>query len=85
MHKLHEDKCLSVRELEVLECIRKGLSNPQIASELCITISTVKAHISSILQKINAKNRIELLLMLVGEKNISNEYIKEQIKTSRYH
>lgn len=74
-----EDKTLSVRELEVAKCIYKGLSNPEIARKLCISVSTVKAHISSILQKINAKNRIELLLMLVGEKNIENEQLKKQI------
>ena len=73
-----EEKLLTDRELEVLNCIYKGYSNPEISKLLNITISTVKAHTSSIFQKFHAKNRIELLLMLVGEKNISNKFLKKQ-------
>jgi len=74
-----EDKLLTERELDVLICIHKGLSNPQIARKLCISISTVKAHISKILLKMRAKNRFEVLLMLVGERSIANIDIKNQI------
>jgi len=74
-----EDKPLTERELEVLVCIHKGLSNPQIARQLCISVSTVKAHISSIFHKLHAKSRIDVLLMLVGEKSIQNADIKNQI------
>lgn len=79
MHRFEQEKPLTIRELEVLNCIHQGLTNPEISQKLCITISTVKAHISSLLQKIDAKNRIELLLMVVGEKDIKNKYIKKQV------
>ena len=79
MHRFEQEKSLTVRELEVLNCIHEGLTNPEISQKLCITISTVKAHISSLLQKVDAKNRIELLLMIVGERDIKNKYIKKQI------
>lgn len=82
MYKLGEDRLLSERELEVLNCLRKGLSNPEIAKLLFITTSTVKAHISSLLQKLNAKNRIDALLMIVGEKEITNKLIATQINSS---
>lgn len=80
-YNTEEDKLLSERELDVLKRIHEGLSNPQIARALCISTSTVKAHISSVLQKLNAKNRIEVLLMLVGEKDIENEQIRNQINS----
>ena len=79
MHRFEQEKPLTSRELDVLNCIHEGLTNPEISKQLCITISTVKAHISSLLQKVDAKNRIELLLMIVGEKDIKNKYIKKQI------
>lgn len=79
MHRFEQEKSLTSRELDVLNCIHEGLTNPEISKKLCITISTVKAHISSLLQKVDAKNRIELLLMIVGERDIKNKYIKKQI------
>ena len=78
-----EEKLLTDRELEVLNCIHKGYSNPEISRQLHITISTVKAHTSSIFQKFHAKNRVELLLMLVGEKDIHNEFLKKQVMTMK--
>ena len=81
LYKTEEDKLLSEREIQVLLCLKEGLSNPEIADKLCITISTVKAHISSLLQKLNVKNRMEALLILFGAKDTTNKLIKEQIKT----
>ena len=52
LYKTEEDKLLSEREIQVLLCLKEGLSNPEIANKLCITISTVKAHISSPTTKI---------------------------------
>ena len=48
---------LSQRELMVLELITKGLENKEISRKMFISIHTVKAHISSIMKKLNAKNR----------------------------
>ncbi|MCI8647377.1 MAG: helix-turn-helix transcriptional regulator [Firmicutes bacterium] len=39
----------------------KGYSNEQIAEEKCITISTVKKHVSKILEKSDTKSRIEFI------------------------
>lgn len=48
---------LSERELEVLELMAKGARNKEIAGELFITEKTVKAHVGSILSKLNVPDR----------------------------
>jgi len=50
---------LSVREREVLLLITQGLSNPQIANQLSLSLSTVKFHIGSLFKKLNISNRAE--------------------------
>ena len=50
---------LTKRELEVLNLIKKGLTNERIGKELFISERTVKFHITSILSKLNAGNRTE--------------------------
>ncbi len=52
---------LSVREIEVLEQLSKGLKNATIADNLFISFSTVKKHIENIYKKLQAHNRIELI------------------------
>lgn len=49
---------LTKRELEVLPLLVMGLSNSQIARKLFITCHTAKAHVSSIMKKLGAKNRV---------------------------
>lgn len=51
---------LTNRELEVLRLAATGISNPQIAIRLQISVNTVKAHIKSILEKLNLENRTQL-------------------------
>jgi DNA-binding NarL/FixJ family response regulator len=50
---------LTQRELEVQALIEQGFNNQKIAEELSISVSTVKAHITSLLSKVNAKSRLE--------------------------
>jgi DNA-binding NarL/FixJ family response regulator len=53
------DSGLSSREMEVLECLSKGFTTLQIASELYISENTVKTHVRHILEKLEASNRAE--------------------------
>jgi DNA-binding NarL/FixJ family response regulator len=55
------DSGLSAREIDVLQSINLGLSNEAIARNLFISVSTVKTHVSSILRKLNASNRVQAL------------------------
>jgi DNA-binding NarL/FixJ family response regulator len=56
---------LSEREIEVLALIAKGAANKEIAAELNITNSTVKTHITSIFQKLNASDRTEAVTQAI--------------------
>jgi DNA-binding NarL/FixJ family response regulator len=56
---------LSEREIEVLRLMAKGDANKEIAAQLHITDSTVKTHISSIFQKLNAKDRTEAVMIAI--------------------
>ena len=55
------DSGLSAREIDVLHSISHGLSNAAIATNLYISVSTVKTHVSSILRKLDADNRVQAL------------------------
>ena len=53
----HEGEELSERELEVLDCLAKGLTNSEIGAELYITENTAKVHVRNILRKLRVRNR----------------------------
>jgi DNA-binding NarL/FixJ family response regulator len=65
---------LTRRQLLVLERMSKGESNKQIAYHLNIAETTVKAHVSAILRKLNVHNRIQAVLS-AGNIDFS-EYLK---------
>jgi LuxR family maltose regulon positive regulatory protein len=53
---------LTARELEVLRLIVAGLSNPEIAEELFIAVSTVKSHINHIYGKLGVESRTQAVI-----------------------
>ncbi|MAU01077.1 MAG: DNA-binding response regulator [Anaerolineaceae bacterium] len=53
---------LSDRELEILQLIAEGLSNPEIAARLFLAEGTVKNYVSNILQKTNTRDRTQAVL-----------------------
>lgn len=53
---------LTEREEQVLASVAVGRSNSEIASELYITLSTVKTHIASLMSKLGARNRVEIAI-----------------------
>lgn len=59
---------LTARELEVAHAVANGFSNKEIARQLGITERTVKAHIGSIFQKIKARDRLHLALIVSGKR-----------------
>ena len=50
---------LSGRELEVLQLVAAGKSNSRIASELFVSVGTVKTHLNNIYRKLNARSRTQ--------------------------
>lgn len=54
---------LSPRELEVVQLASRGLSNPEIASELFLARGTVKAYMETALAKLDARNRVEAVMI----------------------
>lgn len=55
------DSGLTAREIDVLHSIGYGFSNAAIATNLFISLSTVKSHVSSILRKLGADSRVQAL------------------------
>ncbi len=53
---------LSPREEEVLAAVARGLTNGEIAAELYVSLSTVKAHVANLMTKLGVRNRVELVI-----------------------
>ncbi len=53
---------LTDRETDVVAAVARGGSNAEIAEELYISVSTVKAHVASAMAKLGARNRVELVI-----------------------
>jgi LuxR family maltose regulon positive regulatory protein len=52
---------LTPRELEIMRLIGKGYSNPEIASELVVTVNTIKKHTSNIYGKLGVRSRTQAI------------------------
>jgi len=57
-------ECLSGREHEVALAIGEGRANAEIAAELHMSVATVKAHVSRILDKLGVDNRVQIALLV---------------------
>lgn len=53
---------LTAREKEMLRLVAAGMSNKEIAERLCLSLRTVKAHLSNIFNKMNVASRSEALV-----------------------
>lgn len=62
---------LSARQREVLQCLAKGLSNPQIAERLGLSLNTIKPCVRVILSKLGADNRQEATRIAMERRLIS--------------
>jgi DNA-binding NarL/FixJ family response regulator len=55
-------KDLTEREREVLTLVARGLSNSEIAGQLCISPATAKTHVGHLLTKLDCRDRIQLVI-----------------------
>jgi DNA-binding NarL/FixJ family response regulator len=60
-----DEKVISRREEEVLQLIADGASTPEVASKLFISQKTVKNHLASIYEKLDARDRTQAVLQAV--------------------
>jgi two-component system, NarL family, response regulator DegU len=60
-----EDRVVTKREEEVLQLIADGCSTPEVAEQLYISQKTVKNHLASIYQKLDARDRTQAVLQAV--------------------
>ena len=60
-----EERVVSKREEEVLQRIADGCSTPEVAAQLYISQKTVKNHLASIYQKLDARDRTQAVLQAV--------------------
>lgn len=62
------DYSLTSRETQILKLITQGYSNNEIAKELFVSINTTKAHVASILQKLEVDDRLQAALKALKNK-----------------
>lgn len=66
--KPERDYGLTSRETQILKLITEGYSNIEIAKELFVSINTTKAHVASILQKLEVDDRLQAALKALKER-----------------
>jgi DNA-binding NarL/FixJ family response regulator len=62
---------LTAREEEVMVTVARGLTNAENARELHISLSTVKTHLASLMNKLGARNRVEIAMWAYETKRIN--------------
>lgn len=67
-------EALTAREEDVLLTVARGKTNAEIADELFISLSTVKTHLASLMQKLGARNRVEIAMWAYETGRISGEH-----------
>jgi len=60
--KEHEPDLLTERETAVLKMAAKGMSNSEIAEELCLSVRTIESHLGSIFNKLGVGSRTEAVI-----------------------
>ncbi len=63
-----KDYGLTAREAQILKLITEGYSNNEIANQLFVSINTTKAHVASILQKLEVDDRLQAALKALKER-----------------
>jgi DNA-binding NarL/FixJ family response regulator len=65
---------LTEREEQILTAVARGRTNNEIAAELYITLSTVKSHVTSLMTKLGARNRVEIAMWAYETNRVRPEF-----------
>jgi DNA-binding NarL/FixJ family response regulator len=63
---------LTGREEQILAAVAQGLTNSEIAGQMYITLSTVKTHITRLMAKLGARNRVEIAMWAYETNRVRN-------------
>jgi len=63
---------LTDREEQVLTVVARGRTNSEIADDLHISLSTVKTHVASLMAKLGARNRVEIVMWAYETHRVKN-------------
>lgn len=69
-----EIRQLTEREIEILQLVAAGLSNPEIGSRLCISENTIKKYLRNILAKLHLNNRVQAAVYAVQEGLLNDNF-----------
>lgn len=58
---------LTLRELDVLKRISEGKNTPEIAEELCVSTNTVETHRRHLMEKLDARNAADLIMIAIAK------------------
>ncbi len=61
---------LTAREESVVDLVARGRTNTEIAEELFVSVSTVKTHVGALMDKLPARNRVEIALWAYAQGRI---------------
>jgi DNA-binding NarL/FixJ family response regulator len=67
-------EALTEREEQILAAVARGRTNSEIAAEFHITLSTVKTHITSLMTKLGARNRVEIAMWAYETNRVRNRF-----------
>lgn len=69
LHHQHEQEsnALTAREREILKLISRGMTNSAIATQLFISVNTVRNHVQSVLAKLGAHSKLEALSIAIKD------------------
>lgn len=56
---------LTTRELDVLGLVGAGLNNTEVAAWLCLSLSTVKTHVSNVLDRTGSRDRVQAAILAI--------------------
>jgi two-component system, NarL family, nitrate/nitrite response regulator NarL len=68
---------LTIRELEIVELIDRGMTNKEIAAHLYIELATVKNHVHNILEKLHLHGRTEAAAWVRAQRGVSSAVLRD--------